>query len=115
MICMHRESAPNYIFVVQVFSNDCRLVECRDHTQWIVQRWTGNRWRNERFFRTKAALAKYVCRLGLSVDELADLPDSFSSKFGFGQAGNHGLLGGCPRVVPQSGSDHGCIGSTEGL
>lgn len=115
MIYTHREGAPDYIFVVQVFCNEYRLVECRDNIQWIVQRWTGNRWRGQRSFRTKAALVKYVCRLGLPVDELADLPDNFSSQFGFGQEGNHGLPGGCPSDVSQSDSDHGYIGATEGL
>lgn len=58
---------------------------------------------------------KYVCRLGLSVDELADLPDDFRCQFGFGQMANKQLSGGCPYDVSQSDSDHGYIGSTEGL
>ena len=115
MIYTHREGAPDYIFVVQVFSSDYRLVECRDSIQWIVQRWTGNRWRGERFFRTKAALLKYVCSLGLSVDDLADLPDNFRSQFGFGQEGAKSLPGGYPCGASQSDPDHGYSGSTEGF
>lgn len=115
MIYTHREGSPDCIFVVQVFSKDCRLVECRDNLQWIVQRWTGNRWRGERFFRSKAALVKYVGGFELCADELADLPDNFRSQFGFGQGDNEELSGGCPREVPQRASDHGHSGCTEGL
>ena len=113
MIYTHREGALDYIFVVQVFCNEYRLVECRDNIQWIVQRWTGNRWRGERSFRTKAALVKYVSSLGLSVDDLADLPDNFRSQFGFGQSPEKVLPGGLAYDETQSDSDQGYIGSTE--
>lgn len=115
MIYTHRESAPDYIFVIKVFSSDYRLVECPDHIQWMVQRWTGNRWRSEKFFRSKAALVKYVGGLGLCVNELADLPDSFRSQFGFGQGGNEELPGGYPYETPERDSDHAHSGCTEGL
>lgn len=115
MIYTHRESAKNYIFVIQVFSSDYRLVECPDHIQWIVQKNTGNRWRGVRFFKTKAALVKYLGGLGLCVDELADLPDNFRSQFGFGQVGNEELCGRLPCEVRQRDSDHADSGCTEGL
>lgn len=115
MIYTHREGVSDYIFVIKVFSNDCRVVECRDNMQWIVQRWTGNRWRGERFFRTKAALVKYVCSLGLSVDDLTDVSDNFTSQFGFGQEGAKSLPAGDHCVAAQSDSDHGHSDSTEGL
>lgn len=113
MIQPRKESSTHYAFVIKVFSDSYRLIECRDNYQWIVQRLTGNRWRSEWFFKTKAALHKQLSKLGLKVDALSPLPDNFRSQFKLGQGVILPLSGRVPLGKKKADSDHALSASVE--
>lgn len=53
---LRRESSAAYGRVVTHLNEEWRVIECRDGIQWIVQRWVGNRWRNETYHRQREFL-----------------------------------------------------------
>lgn len=108
-----KESSGNYAFVIKVFSDSYRLIECRDNHQWMVQRLIGNRWRSERYFRTKSALHKYLSKLELTVDALPPLPDNFRSQFKPGFDALDELVAVLPHREERQDSDHALSASTE--
>src|SRR6056297_2350818 len=71
--------------MINQVSNTVRVIECADHHQWIIQRYVGNRWRAEKFFRTRAALVTEVQDRGLEAHGLLHLPDNFRPAYKHGQ------------------------------
>lgn len=78
----HRETDEDYRNVVLTWTHSekkaTRLVACKDGLQWIVQYRAGpNRWRNQHFCCTRAALERLLP--GMADEIRATLPETFGA------------------------------------
>ena len=69
----HRESDEDYEQVIASTSS-ARVINCKDDLQWIVQRWSGGRWRNRSFHRERQSLIQAIRGTEASTSVLS-LPD----------------------------------------
>lgn len=59
----HRERGDNYIWLVVQLSPNWRVIQCKDHLQWIIQRRDGQRsgrarWTGRHYCLTREALLR---------------------------------------------------------
>ena len=80
---MHKEQHQNYQFILGYLNVRFRLIECRDHIQWILQRRDKNkeRWRAISYFMFKKSMVRVFHEHGLETDLLDTLPEHFESRF----------------------------------
>ena len=80
---MLSEQQQDYPYVVVNIRTHFRLIECRDHIQWILQRRDKNkeRWRDISYFMFKKSMTRVFHRHGLDTDLLDTLPERFESYF----------------------------------
>ena len=80
---MYKEQHQNYQFILGYLSPRFRLIECRDHIQWILQRRDKNkeRWRAISYFMFKKSMIRVFDEHGLDTDLLETLPERFESNF----------------------------------
>ncbi|MBO6540739.1 MAG: hypothetical protein JJ969_15235 [Rhizobiaceae bacterium] len=55
-----RETSSDYPYIVTTLNSQHRLIVCPEGIQWIVQKWKGNRWRNESYHRTRDPLLRHL-------------------------------------------------------
>ena len=60
--CSPKERDDNYRAVITRLNDRWRVIVCRDHIQWILQKREASRWRNRSFCMTRAALLREVLR-----------------------------------------------------
>jgi hypothetical protein len=70
-----READETYQPVVVRVSAACRVIECRDGIQWIVQQRQGGKWRNRSFHLDRGALIQRSGAAGESLAVLLALPE----------------------------------------
>ena len=77
------EQQQDYPYVVVNIRTHFRLIECRDHIQWILQRRDKNkeRWRAISYFMFKKSMIRVFHEHGLETDLLKTLPEHFESRF----------------------------------
>ena len=80
---MKKEQSQDYPFVITYLSNRYRLVECRDHIQWILQRRDKNvpRWRGIYYFLNTQSMSRIFRQFGLDDGVVGQLPERFESRF----------------------------------
>ena len=80
---MFSEQQQDYPYVVVNIRTHFRLIECRDHIQWILQRRDKNkeRWRAISYFMFKKSMVRVFHEHGLETDLLETLPERFQSRF----------------------------------
>jgi hypothetical protein len=80
---MLSEQQQDYPHVVVNIRTHFRLIECRDHIQWILQRRDKNkeRWRGISYFLFKKSMIRVFQEHGLDTDLLETLPEHFESRF----------------------------------
>ena len=80
---MFSEQQQDYPHVVVNIRTHFRLIECRDHIQWILQRRDKNkeRWRGISYFLFKKSMIRVFQEHGLDTDLLETLPEHFESLF----------------------------------
>ena len=80
---MKKEQSQDYPFVITYLSNRYRLIECRDHIQWILQRRDKNvpRWRGIYYFLNTQSLSRIFRQFGLDDGVVGQLPERFESRF----------------------------------
>ena len=80
---MLSEQQQDYPYVVVNIRTHFRLIECRDHIQWILQRRDKNkeRWRDISYFMFKKSMTRVFHRHGQDTDLLDTLPERFESYF----------------------------------
>jgi hypothetical protein len=80
---MYKEQNQNYQFILGYLNSRFRLIECRDHIQWILQRRDKNkeRWRAISYFMFKKSMVRVFHEHGLDTDLLETLPEHFESRF----------------------------------
>ena len=80
---MLSEQQQDYPYVVVNIRTHFRLIECRDHIQWILQRRDKNvkRWRGISYFMFKKSMVRVFDEHGLDTDLLDTLPERFQSRF----------------------------------
>ena len=69
----HHETADDYVGLVAQLSDRWRVITCRDHLQWILQKRDAQRsgrprWTGVRYFRTREALIRACRTLCESID-----------------------------------------------
>jgi hypothetical protein len=80
---MKKEQSQDYPFVITYLSNRYRLIECRDHIQWILQRRDKNvpRWRGIYYFLNTQSMSRIFRQFGLDDGVVGQLPERFESRF----------------------------------
>ena len=80
---MKKEQSQDYPFVITYLSNRYRLIECRDHIQWILQRRDKNvpRWRGIYYFLNTHSMSRILRQFGLDDGVVGKLPERFESRF----------------------------------
>ena len=80
---MYKEQNQNYQFIVGYLNSRFRLIECRDHIQWILQRRDKHvkRWRGISYFMLKKSMVRIFTEHGLDTNLLETLPECFESQF----------------------------------
>ena len=80
---MLSEQQQDYPYVVVNIRTHFRLIECRDHIQWILQRRDKNkeRWRGISYFMFKKSMVRVFHKQGLDAHLLKTLPEHFESHF----------------------------------
>ena len=80
---MYKEQHQNYLFVIEYLNPRFRLIECRDHIQWILQRRDKHveRWRGISYFMFKKSMFRVLHEHGLETDLFDTLPERFESRF----------------------------------
>ena len=80
---MKKEQSQDYPFVITYLSNRYRLIECRDHIQWILQRRDKNvpRWRGIYYFLNTQSMSRIFRQFGLDDGVVSQLPECFESRF----------------------------------
>ena len=80
---MLSEQQQDYPYVVVNIRTHFRLIECRDHIQWILQRRDKNkeRWRGISYFMFKKSMVRVFQEHGLDTHLLETLPERFQSRF----------------------------------
>ena len=72
-----READQTYQPVIARVSETCRVIECRDGIQWIVQQLQGMNWRNRSFHLDRAALIRCSGATGDALAILLALPERY--------------------------------------
>ena len=80
---MKKEQSQDYPFVITYLSNRYRLIECRDHIQWILQRRDKNvpRWRGIYYFLNTHSMSRTFRQFDLDDGVVGQLPERFESRF----------------------------------
>ena len=80
---MKKEQSQDYPFVITYLSNRYRLIECRDHIQWILQRRDKNvpRWRGIYYFLNTQSMSRIFRQFDLDNGVVGQLPERFESRF----------------------------------
>ena len=80
---MKKEQSQDYPFVIKYLSNRYRLIECRDHIQWILQRRDKNvpRWRGIYYFLNTQSMSRIFRQFDLDNGVVGQLPERFESRF----------------------------------
>ena len=80
---MKKEQSQDYPFVITYLSNRYRLIECRDHIQWILQRRDKNvpRWRGIYYFLNTHSMSRIFRQFDLDDRVVGQLPERFESRF----------------------------------
>ncbi len=80
---MKKEQSQDYPFVITYLSNRYRLIECRDHIQWILQRRDKNvpRWRGIYYFLNTQSMSRIFRQFDLDDRVVSQLPERFESRF----------------------------------
>ena len=80
---MKKEQSQDYPFVITYLSNRYRLIECRDHIQWILQRRDNNvpRWIGIYYFLNTQSLSRIFRQFGLDDRVVSQLPERFEIRF----------------------------------
>ena len=95
------ESADTYTGLVSQLNADWRVVECRDHQQWILQRRGSpkkprrNDWRGRSYCRTADALRRCTCNHAGLIDRtaaaiLTSLPERIGTRLECSSGGYSG-------------------------
>ena len=80
---MKKEQSQDYPFVITYLSNRYRLIECRDHIQWILQRRDKNapHWRGMCYFLNTQSMHRIFSQFDLDDGVVDQLPERFESRF----------------------------------
>ena len=80
---MKKEQSQDYPFVITYLSNRYRLIECRDHIQWILQRRDKNvpRWRGIYYFLNTHSMSRIFRQFDLEDGVVDQLPECLESRF----------------------------------
>ena len=70
-----REKDCGYIGVICHLNDRCRVINCKDDLQWVVQRLDGAYWRGVSFHRDRAVLIVRSGATGAALDVLRSLPE----------------------------------------
>jgi hypothetical protein len=71
------ESDDHYPFVVHQFDSNLRVIHCKDHLQWILQKHLSGRWRNVSYHRERSSLFRAISNHGYNPSAL-QLPALYS-------------------------------------
>src|SRR4029079_13812844 len=69
-----RERDHDYRSVVVYLTGKCRVIECKDSIQWIIQRLRGNQWHGYSFHRNRDVLIERSKATGKALAALKTLP-----------------------------------------
>ena len=91
VIPSHRESDDNYLDVAAQLAPRWRVIVCKDHLQWIIQKRTAEPlhrgvWRSQSYVTSRNSLIRLCASLELLSDDnardrLEALPEQFSGLF----------------------------------
>lgn len=75
-----REQDDDYEWMIEQLGPKHRVIECKDHIQWIVQEKVGKQWRSRKYCTSAAGVHRWTGGLP-GAERLADLPERFYALF----------------------------------